>query len=727
MATGTIANMYHPGWTATQLLKDPDLYEHYAPFYNKMRLGNPGLPLGTFRNPYRNGEPVNLIDDGDRFVMISLPTREGKGTQLAIPAGFCFNHGMWATDPRTETLGAMGYYRRHIMGQIIAAINPFDTTHTSTRWNPQDELRGKTVYEVQDALNNATACLDGATEIILANQGTMTIADMARRHERDGETFSVYGFDLRKGEHTIAHAKRAIRQQHQKRCVAVTLSNDDTINASYDHPFLTLEGAYVWAEALTPGMLLRSYTDRFAPVVKVLTIVPAGMRDVYDLTVETFHNFALAAGPYTHNTCDPDGDGMSGESGTWRKRARDIASALMLHMCWAPEIKEKSFRTLINMLTMPGESTEEAGAMLKERLTRIRDYPHDPNKIYGFRDGAGNPTVHHPYVYSCLDQQIQRPPNEGGSVISELLTSFGVYRDRVFGDNTSVSDVCVEDFMHGLLPATLAYQVSPANFEVGRNYTRLLLNMLINKNLREVTPGERPFNWRFALVLDEFTGLGKLSLLVRQFAYIAAAGFRVYLLLQDMGRQLSDVYSAQQQVTQSMHAIIMGPMNEESTAKTWSDAFGKTTIGYYKYGTQLDSKNSRRITTNEEVQGFPFIDINEFMNDIPNDEAILKLASRKPVPIKRLPYYEDSSKLRERVAIWQKRNQLPDRIPRELQTINRDRAKLEREYVDYCRRSSEDLQFDAAQLRFNTSQAARAVAIDDCLASLRDEWSQGAA
>ncbi|HEY1882224.1 MAG TPA: HNH endonuclease, partial [Candidatus Cybelea sp.] len=98
-------------------------------------------------------------------------------------------------------------------------------------------------------------CLDGDTKIPLLDGTEITIREMAQRNQATGENFDVYSFDLKNGRIVPGNASSAVLSG-TKRCVEVELDNGEKVIASYDHPFLTRQGEYVWAERLQPGQSL---------------------------------------------------------------------------------------------------------------------------------------------------------------------------------------------------------------------------------------------------------------------------------------------------------------------------------------------------------------------------------------------------------------------------------------------------------------------------------------
>ena len=163
-------------------------------------------------------------------------------------------------------------------------------------------------------------CLRGDTKIALTNGTSPTIASLATAFANTGEPFWVYSFDV-ENSRIVPGLATAVLLSGRKRCVEVEIDNDEVVVCSFDHPFLTRDGSYVCAENLEPGQSLMplyrrarvakaraAKTARYEALCattvnhKVRAIRPAGDFEVYDLTVEKWHNFALQAGVFVHNT-----------------------------------------------------------------------------------------------------------------------------------------------------------------------------------------------------------------------------------------------------------------------------------------------------------------------------------------------------------------------------------------------------------------------------------------
>jgi type IV secretion system protein VirD4 len=61
----------------------------------------------------------------------------------------------------------------------------------------------------------------------------------------------------------------------------------------------------------------------------------------------------------------------------------------------------------------------------------------------------------HPLVASAARDQLNRPEEEAGSVLSTTLSYLTIYRDPVVAKNVSRSDFRIRDLMHSEEPVTL--------------------------------------------------------------------------------------------------------------------------------------------------------------------------------------------------------------------------------------------------------------------------------
>ncbi len=170
-------------------------------------------------------------------------------------------------------------------------------------------------------------CFTGDTKIKLLDGTERTFAELAQLPP--AQIFYVYSVD-QSGKIVVGEGRHARVTRQNAELVEVTLDNGAKIRCTPNHPFMLRDGTYKDASALTAGdSLMPGYFDT-APVKeglndylrvlqpqsdllaanynhRVIAVRPLSEReDVYDITVDKYHNFLLADGVFVHNSPDDD-------------------------------------------------------------------------------------------------------------------------------------------------------------------------------------------------------------------------------------------------------------------------------------------------------------------------------------------------------------------------------------------------------------------------------------
>ena len=94
-------------------------------------------------------------------------------------------------------------------------------------------------------------CLHGDTRIALLDGTNPTVKELAEWNQ----SYWTYSYD-EKTKRIVPGLASKTWKVGTKRCVKVTLDSGESVTCTFDHPFLTRTGEYVWAENLTPGQSL---------------------------------------------------------------------------------------------------------------------------------------------------------------------------------------------------------------------------------------------------------------------------------------------------------------------------------------------------------------------------------------------------------------------------------------------------------------------------------------
>ena len=106
--------------------------------------GQPGILIGRHRGKF-------LALPGQLSVMLSAPTRSGKGVGVVIPNLLNWPDSVVVLDIKGENYDiTAGYRAAH--GQAVYAFSPFDEDARSHRWNPLTAVRSSPLHRVGDLL-----------------------------------------------------------------------------------------------------------------------------------------------------------------------------------------------------------------------------------------------------------------------------------------------------------------------------------------------------------------------------------------------------------------------------------------------------------------------------------------------------------------------------------------------------------------------------------------------
>jgi hypothetical protein len=219
---------------------------------------------------------------------------------------------------------------------------------TTGEFNVQDLIGSITKFRVIPLLGEK-GCFTGDTEIAMyCGDKKIKIKDLVGLKQ-----FIVYSYDLELNQIVPGRAFNCHVTKFDEPVMKVVLDSEKCIKCTYDHKFLMRDGNYKEAQELKAGESLMpfyykikdSYRDlpglvdsprnteeiyqpgrgwaatrdtlsELKNIVehekrnmscenhKVIRIEPAGKEDVYDFTVESYHNFALSAGVFVHNSIE---------------------------------------------------------------------------------------------------------------------------------------------------------------------------------------------------------------------------------------------------------------------------------------------------------------------------------------------------------------------------------------------------------------------------------------
>lgn len=136
-------------------------------------------------------------------------------------------------------------------------------------------------------------CFTGDTKIKLLNGESKTLKELSKK----SGGFWVYSC-TKDGQIVPGCAHSARKTGHKEVC-EVELDNGQVIRCTLDHLWMRRDGTYIEAKNMVEGeSLMPLHKNHKVIAIKMLGV----FEDVYDITVDEFHNFALGAGVFVHNS-----------------------------------------------------------------------------------------------------------------------------------------------------------------------------------------------------------------------------------------------------------------------------------------------------------------------------------------------------------------------------------------------------------------------------------------
>lgn len=121
-------------------------------------LGTEGVYVGGWKDQ-KTGKEHYLRHNGSQHLLCFAPTRSGKGLCLVIPTLLTWMESCVITDLKGELWALTAGWRKMHADNIVLRFEPA-TESGSISWNPMDEIRVGTAYEIGDAQNLATMLVD---------------------------------------------------------------------------------------------------------------------------------------------------------------------------------------------------------------------------------------------------------------------------------------------------------------------------------------------------------------------------------------------------------------------------------------------------------------------------------------------------------------------------------------------------------------------------------------
>lgn len=140
-----------------------------------------------------------------------------------------------------------------------------------------------------DLATGLNPCFTGDTPVMLANGKSVPIKDLVGKDE-----FYTFSYDLETRKPVIGRGHSARLTKKEAPIYQVTLYGGAKIRCTGDHRFLLANGTYREAKDLVGGEYLLTVSSYYTESTSLVSyVLECGKEDVYDLTVDKYHNFSV--------------------------------------------------------------------------------------------------------------------------------------------------------------------------------------------------------------------------------------------------------------------------------------------------------------------------------------------------------------------------------------------------------------------------------------------------
>ena len=539
------------------------------------------------RNPFTD---KLLLHNGPEHIFLAAPTRSGKGVGVIIPTGIIWKNSIFFFDPKAELWASTAGFRQKYLHQKVLKFEPLCKDHSGARWNPYAEINFQSFEEVSDVTTiNET----------MVKTGENTNSDP---FWNDSAINVLNGVVL----HLLY---KNCQEKRELPCPTDTYSYISSPNLNTDQLFSEMMvyphiSPEEFMELEINGKKCRNplkeiygvyYTD-FAPIVEYLQ----GLQEM-PLTKEEYKSIMEQPGK------NPTEDNI--------RAFENLRLAI---------VKRKSvikWGSPLKKIRMVSDAKEIKACIEKHKspLYKLLVHPKISESAANILNGANETRQ---------------------SILSSAKTPLALYQDPLIKQNTCVSDFSFRDLLDPKQAVSLYMVLQPNDIDKLRPLTRLFVNTMIAKTVRDMKfDGDSTKKQRLLLMLDEFPQLKKMETIGNTLAICAGYGVKICIVVQNI-TQLNEIYTkdgSNKIISNSQVQIYMTP-SEYETAKVLSDTMGTKTIitssvssnGTLSGGSTSRSEQQRNLMNPDEI----------LRMDRDKNQLVL-VQGGKPIMAKKIRWYNE--------------------------------------------------------------------------------------
>jgi type IV secretion system protein VirD4 len=476
-----------------------------------------GVAIG--RNPFTN---KLMLHNGEEHVFLGAPTGSGKGVGLIITTGITWKNSVFFFDPKGELWSCTAWYRKNVLKQKVIKFEPLCKDNSTAKWNPYSEIDFQSFDEMSD--------------IITINTTMIKTGEDTKKDPfwDDAPIALLNGVVL----HLLY---KHYQEQRNLPCPTDAMSFISSPNMDTDHLFTTMK--------LYPHISPQEFMQiEYEEVVQgngenknVKKHYRNPLYEIYDEYIPDLKPFKDAL----------QLDAKAYEAVQTLEDLRKAIIASSIEIDWsAPNIEKCANKDEIKATIMMHRSP-----------------------FYQL--------LVHPKVAECAASILNGAKDTRASIIQSVQTALSLYQDPLIKKNTATSDFCFKDLVDPKQAVSLYFKLQPNDIPKLRPLTRLFVNTMLAKTVRDMkfdTTGANDIKrQRLLLLLDEFPQLKKMDTIENTLAICRSYRVKIFLVAQST-TQLNEIYTRNNSILDNCQVQIYFPPAKHEAAKELSDLLGEKTI-----------------------------------------------------------------------------------------------------------------------------------------------------
>ncbi|MGM9484894.1 type IV secretory system conjugative DNA transfer family protein [Roseateles sp. NT4] len=317
-----------------------------------------------------------------------------------------------------------------------------------------------------------------------------------------------------------------------------------------------------------------------------------------------------------------DGSGTSSEA-FFNDQARNLFLGLGLLLLETPELP----RTIGEML----RQSSGKGRSLREHLTGLIATRAEEDR---------------PLTDECADS-LQRLLSNSDNTLSSIVATFvaplTIFADAIVDAATSADDFHLEDVRRRRM--SIYVRIPPNRLANARPLLNLFFSQLVSLNIQHLPEQDPTLRYQCLLVNDEFTAMGRASVITNAAAFMAGYNLRLLTVVQAMS-QLDAVYGDKEARTfATNHGLqILYAPREQRDADEYSAMLGNFTERATSRGRSrsFSGHSQTTVSRNESDQRRALLLPQEF-KEIGSERLVVILENCKPILGEKIRYYHDKA------------------------------------------------------------------------------------